>query len=82
MCQQQISKLFIPSKPQTMTRHGPQIVMGIGQAGLLPSLRQARSGHNFFLNREGLDFFRSLFSLKGQVGGHSKSLLGLLDQPI
>jgi len=53
--------------------------MGIGQTGLQglrPSLRQARSGHAFFLNREGLGFFKSLFSLKGQATRHSKSHLG------
>jgi len=32
---------------------------------------------DFLLNREGLNFFRRLFSLKGQAIGHSKSLLGL-----
>ncbi|AES87104.1 hypothetical protein MTR_4g021280 [Medicago truncatula] len=36
----------------------------------------------FFLNRECLDFFRSLFNLKGQASCHSKSLLGLLGQSI
>jgi hypothetical protein len=55
--------------------------MGIGQAGLRPSLRQARSGQTFFLNREGLGFLKSLFSLIGQATGHSKSLLGLLGRP-
>jgi hypothetical protein len=43
---------------------------------------QARSGQTFFLNREGLCFFRSLFSLKCQAESHSKSLLGLLGRPI
>jgi len=36
----------------------------------------------FFLNREGLGFFRSLFSLKGQATDHSKSLLSLLGWPV
>jgi len=49
--------------------------MGIGQAGLQPSLRQAWSGQPFFLNREGLGFFKNIFNLKGQAIGHSKSLL-------
>jgi len=31
-----------------------------------PSLRQVRPSHAFFLNREGLGFFRSLFSLKAK----------------
>jgi len=54
--------------------------MRIGQAGLQgPTIGQARL---FFLNREGLGFFRSLFSLKGRATCHSKSLLSLLGRPI
>jgi len=41
-----------------------------------------RPDQTFFLNREDLGFFRSLFSLKSQVTCHSKSLLGLLGWPI
>jgi len=41
-----------------------------------------RLGQTFFLNREGLNFFKSLFNLIGQATGHSKSLLGLLGGPI
>jgi len=39
-------------------------------------------GQTFFLNREDLGFFKSLFSLIGQATGHSKSLLGLFGRPI
>jgi len=45
-------------------------------------LAYARPDQTFFLNKEDLAFFRSLFSLKGQATGHSKSLLGLLGRPI
>jgi len=37
--------------------------MGIGQA----ALQEPTPGQTFFLNRESLGFFRSLFSLKGRV---------------
>jgi len=55
-----------------------ECTMGTCQVGLQgprPSLRQTIL---FFLNRESLGFFRSIFNLKGRATCHSKSLLGLL----
>jgi len=52
--------------------------MGIGQAGL----PYDRPDQTFFLNREGLGFFLSLFNLKEKATCHSKSFLSLLGRPI
>jgi len=52
--------------------------MEIGQVGLVYN----RSCQTFFLNREVLGAFLSLFSLEGHVTHLSKSFLSLLGRPI
>ena len=50
---------------------------------LFPGIRDGnRPGQAFFLNKEGLGCFRSLFSLIGQSTSHSKRLLILLGRLI